>query len=180
LFFSSNVEVGDLGYWPGGQAFCIFFGPTPVSTDDRPRAASPVNIFGRILGDATQLKAVKNAATVRVELLEANIHLTQQMREENTLNICPVCKKGSLAITYSKKTKRHFIACNAYPDCKTTYSLPPGGMIKKTGKNCESCGFPMLIRISRGKRPWVFCFNTECEKNKKRIEEYQKKKEKEK
>jgi len=108
--------------------------------------------------------------------LKANIDLTQQLRKENTLNICPVCKKGSLAITYSKKTKRHFIACNAFPDCKTTYSLPPGGIIKKTGKNCESCDWPMLMRISRGKRPWLFCFNSECEKNKKRLEEYQKKK----
>jgi len=117
----------------------------------------------------------KNEGKIGEELLEANIHLTQQMKKENTLNICPVCKKGSLAITYSKKTKRHFIACNAYPDCKTTYSLPPGGLIKKAEKNCEDCEFPMLIRISKGKRPWLFCFNTECIKNKKRIEEFQKK-----
>ena len=110
------------------------------------------------------------------ELLEANIHLTRQMREENSLNPCPVCKKGNLAITYSKKTKRYFIACNAYPDCKTTYSLPPDGLIKKVDKNCESCNWPMLIRIGKGKRPWVFCFNPECVTNKKRIEEYQKKK----
>ena len=50
----AEVEVGELGYWPVGHAFCIFFGPTPVSTDERPRAYSPVNILGRVVGDATR------------------------------------------------------------------------------------------------------------------------------
>ena len=68
-----EVEVGELGYWHVGNAFCIFFGPTPVSTDERPRAASPVNVFGRVSGDATQLRSVKNGSTVRVELSETNI-----------------------------------------------------------------------------------------------------------
>lgn len=54
------VEAGDLAYWPEGRAFCIFFGPTPVSTDSRPRAYSPVNVFGRITGDASRLNRVPN------------------------------------------------------------------------------------------------------------------------
>ena len=59
-----QVEVGELGYWPVGHAFCIFFGPTPVSTDERPRAYSPVNIVGRVKGDATQFRAVKEGTRV--------------------------------------------------------------------------------------------------------------------
>jgi hypothetical protein len=47
-----DCEVGDIGYWPDGKGFCIFFGPTPVSKDDKPKAASPVNIFAKIEGDA--------------------------------------------------------------------------------------------------------------------------------
>lgn len=47
-----DCEVGDVGYWPDGKGFCIFFGPTPASKDDIPRAASPVNIFAKIEGDA--------------------------------------------------------------------------------------------------------------------------------
>ena len=47
-----DCEVGDIGYWPDGKGFCIFFGPTPVSKDEKPRAASPVNIFAKIKGDA--------------------------------------------------------------------------------------------------------------------------------
>ena len=59
-----EVEVGTLGYWPVGHAFRIFFGPTPVSTDQRPRAYSPCNILGRVLGDATRFREVRNGETV--------------------------------------------------------------------------------------------------------------------
>jgi hypothetical protein len=66
----AEVEVGDLAYWPAGPAFCIFFGPTPVSTGDQPRAYSPVNVFGRVLGDAMQLKGVPSGAEVKVTIAE--------------------------------------------------------------------------------------------------------------
>ena len=61
------VEVGELGYWPLGSAFCIFFGPTPVSTDERPRAYSPVNVIGRVQGDATLFRSIRSGAVVRIE-----------------------------------------------------------------------------------------------------------------
>ena len=109
------------------------------------------------------------------ELLKANINLTNRLKEENKLNLCPVCNKGHLAITYSKKTKRYFVACNAYPECKTTFSLPPNGMIKKTDKKCETCGWPILIRLSKGRRPWEFCFNPNCQTNLDRIKKYEEK-----
>jgi hypothetical protein len=66
---SADVAVGDLGYWPAGPAFCIFFGPTPASTGDTPKAYSPVNVFGRIEGDPEALKAIPAGATVRVTAL---------------------------------------------------------------------------------------------------------------
>jgi len=47
-----DCEVGDIGYWPDGKGFCIFFGPTPVSKNDKPKAASAVNIFAKIESDA--------------------------------------------------------------------------------------------------------------------------------
>jgi len=62
-----EVEVGELGYWPPGSAFCIFFGKTPVSTSDKPRAASNVNVFGKILGDSTVFKSVKDGEKISVE-----------------------------------------------------------------------------------------------------------------
>jgi hypothetical protein len=62
----AEVEVGELGYWPVGHAFCIFFGPTPVSTDEKPRAYSPVNILGHVLGDATRFRKVSSGAKVQL------------------------------------------------------------------------------------------------------------------
>jgi hypothetical protein len=62
----ADVEIGELAYWPMGKAFCIFFGPTPVSRDEKPRAYSPVNVFGRVLGDATAFKGIANGARIRV------------------------------------------------------------------------------------------------------------------
>ena len=66
----AEVEVGDLGYWPAGPAFCIFFGPTPVSRGEAPCAYSPVNVFGRIIGDARQFKNVTGGAKVYVTLVD--------------------------------------------------------------------------------------------------------------
>src|SRR3989344_1890985 len=93
----------------------------------------------------------------------------EQEREQNTLMRCPQCKEGDLRIIYSKKTRRQFVACSKYPDCKATYSLPPNSLIKNTGKTNES-GLPLLLAIRKGKRPWEFPFNPnwkeEQEKNK--------------
>ncbi|HUS51582.1 MAG TPA: DNA topoisomerase I [Candidatus Paceibacterota bacterium] len=119
----------------------------------------------------------KNKKEIGKELLSANVQFREQQKEENKIHPCPVCQKGNLAITYSKKTKRHFIACDAYPDCKTTYSLPPNGTIKKTTKICDKCGFPMLMCLKARRKPWFFCFNSQCESNKERIEKYRKKQE---
>jgi len=63
------VSLGDLGYWPPGCAFCIFFGPTPVSRGQEIRPASPVNIFGRVVGDPAVLKKVRDGETIVVEPL---------------------------------------------------------------------------------------------------------------
>lgn len=65
------VEAGDLGYWVPGRAFCIFFGPTPASrTPDEIRPASPVNVFGKVIGDPTVFRSVPDGATVVVEAAE--------------------------------------------------------------------------------------------------------------
>ena len=61
------LEEGELAYWPPGQAFCIFFGPTPASGGDEIRAASAVNIVGRINGDLSDSQDVPDGAEVRIE-----------------------------------------------------------------------------------------------------------------
>jgi len=61
------VGVGDLGYWPPGSAFCIFFGPTPASCGQEIRPASPVNVFGRIVGDPKVFKKIRTGTAVSIE-----------------------------------------------------------------------------------------------------------------
>jgi len=64
-----EVSMGDLGYWPTGKAFCIFFGPTPMSSSDKIVPASAVNIIGNIIGDATRFKDVMQELEVTLEIL---------------------------------------------------------------------------------------------------------------
>jgi hypothetical protein len=61
------LDAGQLGYWPTGNAFCIFFGPTPASEGDEIRAASAVNIIGKITGDLSELPNVPDGADVLIE-----------------------------------------------------------------------------------------------------------------
>jgi len=61
------LDAGELAYWPPGRAFCIFFGPTPASQGDEIRAASAVNIVGRLKGDFSMLWDVPDGAPVSIE-----------------------------------------------------------------------------------------------------------------
>jgi uncharacterized protein len=64
----ATVDMGDLGYWPPGSAFCIFFGPTPMSqSPDEIRPASPVNVFGKVTGDPKVFKQVRSGEQVTVQ-----------------------------------------------------------------------------------------------------------------
>ena len=66
-----TVQAGDLGFWPPGKAFCIFFGPTPASrSPDEIRPASPVNPIGRVLGDPSVFGAVRDGEEIVVKLAQ--------------------------------------------------------------------------------------------------------------
>ncbi len=61
------LELGELGYWPPGRAFCIFFGETPISAPGEIRAASAVTVVGRVVGDPKRFLEVKDGQMVRLE-----------------------------------------------------------------------------------------------------------------
>jgi hypothetical protein len=63
----AEVEVGAVAYWPPGSALCIFFGRTPASISEKPRAASPVNVFAKVKGDVTVFRNVRDGETVTIE-----------------------------------------------------------------------------------------------------------------
>lgn len=109
----------------------------------------------------------KSKKKIGSELIDANIKFREKQKIENQIMKCPVCKKGELMINYSKKNQRFFVSCNAYPKCTNTYTLPPNGQIKKPTPEqiCEECGYPKLMRLSKGKKPWIFCWNPNCPTN---------------
>ena len=96
-------------------------------------------------------------------LAEGTKELREQQKQDSIIMPCPVCKQGNLSIRYSKKIRRYFAACDRYPDCKTTHSLPPNALIKTTGKISEN-NLPVLVAIRKGKRPWEFEFNPNYKK----------------
>ena len=61
------VEMGDVAYWPDGPSLCLFFGRTPASRGNEIRAASPVTVMGRIVGDPKVLKSVRSGSVITVE-----------------------------------------------------------------------------------------------------------------
>lgn len=67
----AEVAVGTLAYWPPGNAFCIFFGPTPVSRGQEPRAYSPVNVVGHVVEDVAVLKKIQSGAPVRITTVDS-------------------------------------------------------------------------------------------------------------
>ncbi len=66
-FSKDEVSIGDLGYWPEGACFCIFFGLTPISRPGKILPASEVNLIGKVLGNYKELKRVKRGQTVVIE-----------------------------------------------------------------------------------------------------------------
>ncbi len=77
-----------------------------------------------------------------------------------TIGKCPNCKEGSLILRSGKFGK--FAACDKYPDCKTTFSLPRNGLIEVSSNICEHCKHPLVKVIKKAKRPQELCINQDC------------------
>jgi len=102
-------------------------------------------------------KFKKQEKAIGQELVKAQKETHKEMR---TLGKCPTCGKGDLVIKRGKFGQ--FAACSKYPECKTTFSLPSGVLIKPTKNLCKECNHPMLQIIRKGKRPQEVCINPEC------------------
>jgi DNA topoisomerase I len=103
------------------------------------------------------------------DLSEAN---HEAIKIATTIGKCPNCEAGQLVLRNGKFGK--FVACNNYPDCKTTYAIPRIGQVKPTEKKCETCGMPIIYTRRPNKAPQEFCINPDCST---RISEEDKKKE---
>jgi DNA topoisomerase-1 len=77
-----------------------------------------------------------------------------------TVGACPACRQGQLTLRKGKYGR--FVACNRYPDCKTTFGLPAAGKVEVTQETCKHCAFPIITIIKKAKRPQQVCINIDC------------------
>src|SRR5919112_1417333 len=97
------------------------------------------------------------------------------IRTDETIGKCP--ESGhDLIIRRNRKSRKRFVGCTGYPDCRVTYPLPQRGEIIPLGTRCDICGSPE-IKVLGGKRPWVTCINMDCPKKQEQREAAEKAKE---
>src|ERR671921_363572 len=90
------------------------------------------------------------------------------IRTDETIGKCP--ESGhDLIIRRNRKSRKRFVGCTGYPDCRVTYPLPQRGEIIPLGTRCDICGSPE-IKVLGGKRPWVTCINMDCPKKQEQLE----------
>ncbi len=99
------------------------------------------------------------------ELVES---LREEERKGTEFGTCPECKTGKLVLKKGKYGR--FIACNNYPECKTTINIPNKGIIKPTEKTCKYCGYPIAIIGKNKKNSKEICINPNCESKRIKIE----------
>jgi DNA topoisomerase-1 len=102
-------------------------------------------------------KFKKQEKVIGAELLTS---YKKALETESHIGPCPKCGKGTLRITYSKKSKRRFIACDAYPKCENIFNMP-FGKVKATEKICDKCHYP-IIQVIAGRRFQEMCLNNDC------------------
>ncbi|MCC7370051.1 MAG: hypothetical protein IT306_16620 [Chloroflexi bacterium] len=66
----ATVGAGDLAYWEPGNAFCLFWGPTPMSRGNEIRPANPVTVFGKLDGNPKEFDSFRSGTRVKVERVE--------------------------------------------------------------------------------------------------------------
>ena len=112
-------------------------------------------------------KSRKMLKEVMVSLKKGKEEISQEIKKAvNEDNVVGKCMEegceGNLIIRTSRKTKKRFIGCNAYPGCTKTFSLPQSGLALTTKDVCKHCKFPVVRIITKGRKPWDLCINSEC------------------
>ncbi len=107
-----------------------------------------------------EIKRLEEAVGLRMRTAVAST-----LRSQRVLGACPVCKTGELTIIRSKKTRKRFVGCSNYKreggGCTASAPLPQKGSIKITGRQCKTCGWP-IISVFLRRYPWRLCVNMKC------------------
>ncbi len=126
---------------------------------------------GIVSGDETKEDVVDRSrkmlkdimANLQNEKEEISQEIKKGIREDLMVGKCPAenCN-GDLMVRTSRKTRKRFVGCNAYPECKTTFSLPQKGLLVTTREECKHCNYPVVKIINKGRKPWDLCINPDC------------------
>jgi len=103
----------------------------------------------------------KNLKDIGSALYSANKETQNNMTK---IGPCPKCKQGELHLRTGKYGQ--FLACNKYPDCKTTFNIPNNAVVKGNGESCPDCGYPIVEIKQKRKGPKKYCINPECKSKK--------------
>ena len=124
--------------------------------DGKKKPESILNEAKKIIEEISE-NFKKKEEKIGKELLEAN---RETQAQASLIGKCPNCDKGLLNIRRGKFGS--FVACDSYPDCKTTFSIPKGALVKNTKDTCQECNCPKILIIRQGKRPMELCINKDC------------------
>lgn len=126
---------------------------------------------GIVNGDETKEDVVDRSRKMLSEVMtvlqnekdEISQEIKKGIREDLVVGKCPGenCN-GDLIVRTARKTKKRFIGCNAYPGCRTTFSLPQKGLLVTIREECKHCGYPIVKIINKGRKPWDLCINPDC------------------
>ncbi|MEA2016016.1 MAG: DNA topoisomerase I [Actinomycetota bacterium] len=122
-------------------------------------------------GEETKEDVVKRSRKMLKEVManlqngrdEISREIKKGIREDLVVGKCPDKNcKGNLVVITSKKTKKRFIGCRAYPECRVTFPLPQKGLLITTKEVCKVCNYPIVKIIKKGRKPWNLCINPDC------------------
>ncbi len=117
----------------------------------------------------TKEEVVNNSRKLLLDILEELLSKEQDIsnsireaiRKSKIVGACPKCG-SNLIIRVSKASKKRFIGCSNYPNCKNGWPLPQSGYVQVLPNTCSSCGIRKILLIRKGKRPFTFCPNPDC------------------
>ena len=141
-----------------------------ISTPDM-TSELELDMDGIVRGDESREEVVDKSKKMLREVMvnlqndrdEISQEIKKAVREDFVVGKClePGCK-GDLIIRTSRKTKKRFIGCSSYPECNRTFSLPQKGLAVTTKDLCKHCDYPIVRIITKGRKPWNLCINSEC------------------
>ncbi|MEM5871717.1 MAG: DNA topoisomerase I [Candidatus Aenigmatarchaeota archaeon] len=112
-------------------------------------------------------EAKKELEKILIKFKHHELHIGNELKEgikefeeiSHYIGVCPSCKKGELRIIRSHLTKKYFVGCSNYPNCKKSYPLPQKGEIKALDEECKNCGLKIVQIKQFKRRPWKLCVN---------------------